>query len=449
MQQVSEPNLLETKHHRKIGLLGASFDTGNMGVGALAEATVKIILNHWPDAEIILLGSGDKPSVQRLYISEREINIKTIPIRFSMNIFLPHHFLGYVLYGLLARVLPQSRAKDALLNRNPHFRTLYETELVADITAGDSFSDIYGMRRFILGFLRKWLVLLFNKELIMLPQTYGPLDRPLAKAMARHILNRTSKIYSRDKASVEYVKVLLGKNQNGKVRFAPDIAFVLDARKPSHINIEPSTDIRARDSIVVGLNISGLLFNGGYNRNNMFGLSCDYRELIISIMEMLLQDQKVSIMLIPHVFPPAGNVVESDPDACLKIYEKLRGIYPGKIFIVKGEYDQGEIKYIIGLCDFFLGSRMHACIAAMSQNIPTVGIAYSKKFQGVFESVNLGNCVVDVRSCDEQKVLEKIDSVLKHRNKIRNQLEQVMPQVKENVLGIFSNYNGREGSNGI
>jgi polysaccharide pyruvyl transferase WcaK-like protein len=230
---------------------------------------------------------------------------------------------------------------------------------------------------------------------------------------------------------------LLNNRGNGKVRFVPDVAFVLDARKPEHLDIEPSADMRTQGSIVIGLNVSGLLFNGGYNRDNMFGLGSNYCELVYAVVEMLLKHQKVSVLLIPHVFPLAGNEVESDPDACLKMYECLSKIYPGRMLLVKGEYDQGEIKHIIGLCDFLIGSRMHACIAALSQGIPAVGIAYSKKFTGVFESIGLSDCVVDARTCTENELLEKISSVFERRELIRKHLQNTIPSIQRQVLDIF------------
>lgn len=438
------PENSETKHEPMIiGLLGASFDTGNMGVSALAESSIKVILDRWPDAEITLLGSGYVPRDHRLSLSGKEICVKTVPIRFSRNIFLPYHFLLFTFYGLLVRVLPISRLKNALVSRNPYFKILYEADLVADITGGDSFSDIYGMRRFVLGFLRKWLVLVFNKDLIMLPQTYGPFERPLAKAMARYILRRASAIYSRDRDSLDYVKSLLNSNtESGKVRFAPDVAFVLDPCKPKNFDTTLIAKLHKRSAIVVGLNVSGLLFNGGYTRENMFGLKTDYRELIYDIIEMLLKDKKVVVLLVPHVFPPPRYEVESDLDACRQVYDLTAVRYKNRIFLVNGGYNHNEIKYIIGLCDFFIGSRMHSCIAAISQNIPTIGIAYSKKFQGVFESVGLGNCVVDACNCDKKQLLEKVESVLEQKGRIRRHLEHIVPRLKEDILGIFNDSNG-------
>ena len=42
----------------KVCLQGATFDTGNMGVSALAEASVKCIINKWPNADVTLLARG-------------------------------------------------------------------------------------------------------------------------------------------------------------------------------------------------------------------------------------------------------------------------------------------------------------------------------------------------------------------------------------------------------
>jgi len=440
-KDVSCCSSIETSQQEKrirIGLLGASFDTGNLGVSALAESSIKIILNKWPNAELILLGSGYKPQQHRLFVSGKEICAKTLPIRFCKKIFLPYHFLWLLFWGLLVKVLPTSQLKNTLVNRNPYFKILYDTDLVADITGGDSFSDIYGFRRFFLGFLCKWLVIFLGKKLVLLPQTYGPFKRNITRAMAKSILKRANTIYSRDRDSLEYVKSLLGSNtENWKVHFAPDVAFVLDSRKPTDFDASPLSKI-LENTTVVGFNISGLLFNGGYTQDNMFGLKTDYRTLIPAVVRMLLEDKDVVVLLVPHVFPPADYEVESDPNACLKVYEQLNQIYLDRIFLVEGQYDQGEMKYIIGLCDFFIGSRMHSCIAALSQGIPAIGLAYSKKFEGVFRSVGAEHSVIDMRSRNHNEILEDIAEVYKCRQAAAKHLAEIIPVIREEVLKLFA-----------
>ena len=38
--------------------------------------------------------------------------------------------------------------------------------------------------------------------------------------------------------------------------------------------------------------------------------------------------------------------------------------------------------------DIFIGSRMHSTIAAFSSNVITIPISYSRKFEGLFNSLN-------------------------------------------------------------
>jgi polysaccharide pyruvyl transferase WcaK-like protein len=427
----------DKKRNVKICLLGASFDTGNLGVSALAESSIKLILNRWPDAEIILLGSGYVPMEYNLSILGKGICVRTVPIRFSKNIFLPYHFLWFAFYASVAKLLPKSMLKDALVNRNPYFQILYEANLVADITGGDSFSDIYGFRRFFLGYLEKWPVIFLGKKLVLLPQTYGPFKKRITKMMARCILKRASLIYSRDRAGIEYVNALLNNRQNGKVRFAPDVAFILDSREPKHIDISPLKTIKTKNVTLVGLNVSGLLYNGGYTKNNMFGLKTDYRQMINAVIDLLMNHGNTVVLLVPHVFPPPELEVESDPQACLAVYESASQKYKDRMFLIRDQYNQNESKYIIGLCDFFIGSRMHACIAALSQGIPAVGLSYSKKFVGVFGSIGLEDIVVDMRHAEVAEITTAINKAFERREVIAKHLKALIPSVQQNILNIF------------
>lgn len=423
---------------RKICLLGASLDTSNMGVSALAESSIKCILNKWPDSEVILLGSGRTAGEHNLELKGKEFSVRDVPIRFCKNIFLANHFLILAFYAFLLRLLPFRQLRNFLMEGNPYLKLILETDFFADITGGDSFSDIYGMRRFVFGFSKKLLPIMFGKELIMLPQTYGPFNRPLTKLMARYILKHAKVIYSRDRVSTRYVSRLLnGVAAEDKVQFVPEVAFILDAQRPTNMDIGSLVDVRTDKSTVVGLNVSGLLYYGGYTRNNMFGLKEDYGRIICRLIDFLLTKEDVLLLLVPHVFAPMGSV-ESDTAACLDIYRKFSPKHPARIFMVHGSYDHRQIKYIIGLCDFFLGSRMHSCIAALSQMIPTTGLAYSKKFFGVFDSIGIGDLVIDLRTETEGSILASVEAAFSEREAIALLLSQRIPKVQKAILKVFS-----------
>lgn len=424
----------------KVCLLGASFDTGNLGVSALAESSIKVILNRWPEAKVTLLGSSGAIGERWHRIGGKDICIRELPIRFCKNIFLENHFLVLCLYALLFKMFRWDRFKRFCMRRNTSLKCINQMNIAADITGGDSFSDIYGMRRFLLGFLHKCLVLLFNKDLVMLPQTYGPFKKKITEKMAAHILKKAKAVYSRDKDGVQCARRLLGDKDADKVKLCPDVAFVLDAQPWDDRAIEQIVAAKDKGRQIIGLNVNGLLYNGGYTQNNMFGLAVDYPQLIKQIVDSFLAMDDVAIVLTPHVFPEDILAVENDSIACRAVYDSLTKEHQGNMILPEKQPDQGQIKYLIGKCDFFVGSRMHSCIAALSQSVPAVGLAYSKKFKGVFQTIGLQDFVVDLRSSSADHVLEKVSNAYGQRDIVEKDLKQVGRQTKEKVLSIFNEF---------
>jgi colanic acid/amylovoran biosynthesis protein len=179
------------------------------------------------------------------------------------------------------------------------------------------------------------------------------------------------------------------------------------------------------------------MYFGGYTRNNMFGLKLDYATFLPVLVAVLLRECSGEIWLVPHTFAPAGNV-ESDPDACRDLRAALPSDLRPRVRIVAREYDQHEIKGIIGQCDFFIGSRMHACIAALSQGVPCVGIAYSMKFAGVFESVGMGEWVIEGRTVSNQPAVTRILDLYRHRESVRPGLTHAADRARTQLDETFA-----------
>jgi polysaccharide pyruvyl transferase WcaK-like protein len=267
---------------------------------------------------------------------------------------------------------------------------------------------------------------------VLFPQTYGPYRNFLAKKVAKIIIGNAYAIYSRDKESFDIINKLLGsKAENKNIHFCPDVAFTMKSRVPEIISINPPIS-KEKIKHFIGFNINGLVYNGGYTRNNMFNLNLDYKMLVKEIVEFFLNSEKCNLLLVPHTYTPSGNV-NSDPDACKDIFNIYSEEFKDKIYLITGEYDQHDIKGIIGLCDFFIGSRMHACIAALSQNIPTIGIAYSKKFKGVFNSIQSGDYVVDARKVDNKEALKIITERYHESEILKNQLSMNISKAQEEI----------------
>ena len=81
---------------------------------------------------------------------------------------------------------------------------------------------------------------------------------------------------------------------------------------------------------------------------------------------------------------------------------------------------------------------MHACIAALSQCVPAVGLAYSNKFSGVYSSIGMEQFVVDLRERDTISLIEIVDDLYHQRKFFRAKLEARIPSVCPTILELFS-----------
>jgi colanic acid/amylovoran biosynthesis protein len=355
----------------RVGLLWHSVNSSNLGVGALTAAHIAIIEKIAEDIgcrlKIYVIGWMDEgPS----YIENEHVWV--VPVRF----------------------------RDLFNVRGKLYRTLKRCDLVCDIGAGDSFADIYGLRRFISVSFSKIAVPRPRQRLILSPQTIGPFERWWTKYLARWLMTRCRAVVVRDHLSL---KVLGDMKVRTNVIEATDVAFRLPYRP---------ADGSGNGGIRIGINISGLLFNGGYTRQNMFNLVVDYPRLVRTLLEWFDQQRGCQVHLISHVISEASPVEDDH-----RIAHQLAAGFPGMIVAPRFASPSAAKSYISGM-DFFCGSRMHACIAAFSSGVPTIPISYSRKFTGLFESLGYP-LVADCKADSEDEILEKVRSGFHQREALK------------------------------
>ncbi len=423
-----------SKHGNYYGfVIGASLGTGNRGVSALGTSVVKLLREASSDSDVGMLLGHRTSEPFTIELPDGLVTVPVVNYRTSPRALGQSHIGWIMLAALLHGALPFSSWRRWLLSATPWLKSAVEADFVGDIRGGDSFSDIYGMRRYLEGSLPILAILWTRGHIAQLPQTYGPFETRPARWIARYILKRSSMIVSRDQESMGLVKELCGPDT--QVHFCPDVAFALNPILPETLAIDPPLPVE-KPACLIGLNVNGLVYNGGYTRSNMFGLKLDYRAFLPELVKILLQDPNAHLLLTPHTFgPPDG--IESDPTASRRLMESLPPELSARTHLVTAEYDQHRIKGVIGLCDFFLGTRMHSCIAALSQEIPAVGIAYSKKFQGVFASVDGGDWIVDARTATNAEALAKAEKLFAQRESMRAVLQKSIPRVQAQLRETF------------
>lgn len=271
------------------------------------------------------------------------------------------------------------------------FAAARRADLVIDIGAGDSFADIYGRGRLVRMFVMKFLTHLAGTPLALAPQTIGPFTKGWSKWLALASLRRSALVATRDDKSTAALRAL---GYGGPVIEASDVALRLPFTPPP---------TRAPGAPRVGINVSGLLMAGGYTGKNELGIALDYPALIRSLIRRF-QTEGAEVHLVPHVIVRAGPMVKEDD---WRASETLAAAFPGTVLAPAFESPSEAKSYIAGL-DFFMGARMHACIAAFSSGVPVVPMAYSRKFEGLFGTLGYGHtvdCTSESAAAIEAKIL--------------------------------------------
>lgn len=372
-----------------IGLLWHSATSDNLGVGALTVAQIAIVEDLAAKAgvpvQFMMLGWKDpRPS----YVTAENVEEANFRTR---DLYNPRGFAASV----------------------------KRCDLVLDIGAGDSFSDIYGAKRFIKYMSAKTIVLARGIPLILSPQTIGPFKAGWAMRIAFATMRRSKAIFARDEKSVE---ILQDQGFKGAVDLASDVALRLP--------YDPPKPRKKGGPIRVGINVSGLLMNGGYTGSNMFSLSADYPAMMRRIVEKFTAMDDVELHLVAHVI--SNNIpVEDDYRASVDLAKSTGG----KAIIAPKFQSPSEAKAYIAGMDFFMGARMHACIAAFSSGVPVIPMAYSRKFAGLFGALGYPytvDCTSESAEAIETKIIDGFNA--------RDQLQAEAAIAFQKGLNRLSNY---------
>lgn len=374
---------------KKIAIFGAPCNNTNLGCMALTYSLIHLLEEVSAEIEeefsyVVFEGAPDRNSTK---IVEDELNLNYGKI------------CSYPLFYCkdLLRTITFAHHNMKLLAK------LKECSIAIDMTQGDSFADIYGNERFNISTNIKRLVEASGVPLILGPQTYGPFLNHENKRKAGRAIRYAKLVMARDAISCETVYNLSGR----KAIVTTDLAFQLPWTPHD----------RKAGSKKVGVNISALLVKDkAESTGTNFVLKTEYDSFIYELLNWLCKEN-YDVHLISHVaedYIPAQQFHKAFPQTHL----------------VDTFMNPMEAKSFISGMNVFIGSRMHATIAAVSCGVVTIPLAYSMKFQGVFELIEYRN-VVDLQKLSTIQALEKTKSLVLNRTKLENDVEYSMRVCKK------------------
>src|SRR5690606_16748007 len=105
-------------------------------------------------------------------------------------------------------------------------QAIAKARAVLDVSGGDSFTDLYGPRRFEGIVLPKLAAIDAGVPLVLLPQTYGPFNTRRCRRIAERVARRSATAWARDERSFAALRELLGNEYDAKRhRSGVDVAF--------------------------------------------------------------------------------------------------------------------------------------------------------------------------------------------------------------------------------
>jgi colanic acid/amylovoran biosynthesis protein len=438
------------------------------GSVAYFKCGLEIIRKYFPDAELIstiqfpnIMAEQFKIGhVSKLKPSNRVFSLWSVinssldfllasSMRFLTNISGWHGFINL---------------NNPLLTRRKKLRAYIDADLVVHLGL-DHYSDNGG---FITVFEHSKEIIiasLLDKPVALFAQSPGPFQSKLTSWLARKAMNCTDLVIVREDVSLQ---LLDEAGINGSIKITADPAFLLSpsskAQVDSILQNEIGSTYTAGVNGTVGLVVSGYntlslspnkswifrLINGLYS-TVLFALpdilvdkylriskrifdhfayaeSTSCSPEIVHLIDFMVEELDVNVLLISHA---RGGSMIKDVEVLEGYQQKVK--FKEKVKVIRGDYSPDEIKGIIGRCDLLISTKMHACIAAISQGVPTIAIAWSHKYRGIMRSVGQEEYVVS-NSIEIQEIIPKVKKIWTLRTNVRRELLKKAVYLKDQAL---------------
>ena len=382
----------------------------NKGTLAILKSAKKALEQTLPRAQF---GALITPSFDATKYGALGIEIVHIRSR-KRAIFIA---LGCILWRTLSELL---RKDLSILKRKWSFG---QYDIFIDVS-GNCFRDSWGLRRLLFYLYPAFIAIILKKDLIFYGQTMGPFTTRCGELLARFVLRRAKLITVREAISRDILREL-----GIRALLTTEPAFILE---PSFLPELQSQIVEFKgESRVVGISLSqsAVLLNKWPSTSAKDRLISSYVDIMAQVVDYLVQQRMARIMLVPHTYGP-GKFDDRVPQS--RVAAKLHS--REKVLSITHEYEPEELKGAIGKCWIFIGTRMHANIAALSQGIPTIAVRCDHKTEGIMKQLGMERYLVDFYTMRIDDMVRKIDDLWDNRERISQMLQSKMKAIRGQAL---------------
>jgi polysaccharide pyruvyl transferase WcaK-like protein len=355
----------------RVLILWADKDSTNLGVRALASGAEALVDRLWPDnrAEFQSFGNGAAP----VWINTRSL------------------------------------LENSLTGKRTITDWIATYDLVLDMRWGDSFSDIYGIRRLAAMNSLSLLARRANVPVVMGPQTIGPFKSRLGRRIGLQALHSATAVITRDSTSAQYSRSL-GRTPDAE---STDVVFAI-----------PVSDHQKKADVAV--NVSGLL----WQRNPHVDYVA-YRETVVDLCNSLVEAGR-RVTIFSHVLDSPDP--DNDEPALAALHTQLESRVE--------RFTPSSLEEVRAFCSsarIVVGSRMHACLNSLSVGTPAIPLSYSRKFEpllgdlGWHRNIDLtigtNHAAAALASVDSSIAAEEVSAVRCRADELLARAEKVLLEV--------------------
>ncbi|MBI2842016.1 MAG: polysaccharide pyruvyl transferase family protein [Armatimonadetes bacterium] len=322
-----------------------------------------------------------------------------------------------ILRALCWRAVKDLFGKNVALLLNDELQVYRHSDLVVDL-GGDGLTEEYGIKCLISHLVPIVLGKVLGRPVFVCAQTIGPYNK--TRSLCRYVLRKADRISAREGLTLNYLKNL-GLN-GSRVSLTADMAFLMRPAPARRAREILSAEGVPADKPLIGCSVSHLPGHiyGSFNLDRPTKYEIEIAGALDRVVEMGIRP-----VFISHATGPGRQ--RDDRLVASRVVKRMR--HDSEAIILAGDYCARETKALIGEMEMFLGVRMHSCIAALSQCVPTIAVAYGPKAVGMMELAGQSHWMMHITQVTAEGLFGLIREAWESRHLIRTSLQAKMPEV--------------------
>ena len=403
-------------------LIGGSINPLNKGDQARVKACVQKLAEVNSDVKVALLShafdkdseiyADDKIEIVKAPWSRSDVKLTKMSI-VALNTIISYSILRFAQSKLKLPVKAKLLEYDAFI-----------------LISGLDFSDFGGRWPI---YYCVFLITLFNmvlgKPFMCYAQSMGPIENVWIRKLSRYYINRAKIISVREEHSIAFLKEL---NIDGsKVYLTADSAFLLQSTNQNADEVRKRYGLSDAQQPLIGISANPKPFAGpgtGYcsvgiwykvDNHRSDELSLLYIDKMARICDRLVDNYGAALVFIPNCC--AKN--DDDREVLKKIYDHMSS--QENTVCIMDNLTLSETMALMGMCDFFVGTRLHSIILTAIMGIPVLPLVGTSgpRIPGVLKMIKMDEYLHNIITDDEEEIFSAIDNIWQHRDEMKQVLQ--------------------------